>query len=1525
MTTQRVVIEVSERGARVVKRNLEEIGTSSEKASKGVFDLKSALAGLGLSFSILQVVNLADSYTSLINRLKLVTTSTENLVAVNKALFDISNKTLSSYSATITLYSRFAVATERLGVSQSRLLGITKSINLASVLSGTTAQNQEAGLRQLAQGIASNVLRGDELTSILENLPKVASVIAEGMGATVGDLKTLGEQGKITALDIVKAFEKAAPDLEAEFGKITLTVGNSLTVLQNNLLRFVGELDQGAGVTGLLAQGILGLANNMDILLRSLIAVSIVLATQYAVQGVGAAVAATRALTIAIAANPLGAIVKGVLVASAALAAFSDTIMVTEESTTTLADVGVEAFKSLASGISSVVTFISTKFPEIGPIFDSAFGNVDLSVKSMMLSVARGVDTILGAFRGLGSAIPLTFSGLGRVIELIFNNIFNAVLRSAAAWLNLLIDQINSVGNKIGISLIDRVTAFQIPLTSKSEQLGKDISSSIAKGIQEENSAQKVVEDILDRADLRAKNRANAPKGIIGDIGGSGLSGSNSGLSSAEKESQKFIKALLEEEIQIGKTKSALALLKAEELGVLDKARPIIESIENKTRALDAQKEATEKLKQDMESVRRITDQMLTPQEKLNKEIAEFNRLLSLPDGKGLTIETYNRALKDAQDEFDKTQKAGKSAFGSLDQYAVQAARNIQTSLANFLFDPFQDGLDGMVKGVLNAVRRMVAEFAALKISQSLGLSELFGLAGSGSASQSTGSGSILNLASSALNLFSTGSKGIGSIIGKGLGSIGIGGGFSSGLSGSSSAGVFGAGGRAFLGGSGTALGGTAASEFGMAATLGSGFAAAAGPLMATAIATGVLKALAGDKRLGGGFGKALNTIGDLPIIGDLLPIVPLLNGLFGHGPLKFRQEVVTGNANAQGFGGNVTDVFRAKGGLFVGNKHKEQASPREAQLVELIDSSIKGFADSTRAFAQNLGADTSTVENFSRVIRLESVKKERITQEAVQGLLDSISEELAGGIVSKLGILAKTGENNVQALTRVNAEFNALNLVALATGRSLKEARDAVLSLPVALRTQVIDQLGGVDAANEKISFFISNFLTSGEKLKPLFESLDERMRALGFSANISREEFKKLIQSIGTLGGISQDQAVGLFNLQKEFLQVKDLMDETAGATNNVVTAEQDLSNIRSQLISQYQKETGELQNTIDKFQNLAAKIKDFREGLLFSELSPLTPGQKLSEARNQFNQTRALAAKGDENALAKLPDVAQEFLKASQTYNASSGAFISDFNLVQDVLKSAESVAKGQGDIAKEQLDTMKTQVGNLVDINENTSSLVDLVKQLMTAVLGGSGNSNISTQQIQDFLKANPNLTPQEIGSIATKNGVSIGQLQNAGVNTAPINQFLNGKTVTDKQIVDFVNSGATPRQIYDAAKANGVTFSRLSKVTGITIQNMEQWARSNNLPVLDRGTDFVSRSGIGMLHAGEAVTPSSLPDKIDSLVNEIKTLREEQKEQTAQIVRITAVTNSKNAETIVKGGADNVDKQVWKQRNGTRRK
>jgi tape measure domain-containing protein len=79
-------------------------------------------------------------------------------------------------------------------LSQTQLLQLTETINQSIKVSGASAQASEAAIVQFAQAIGSSVLRGDELNSIIEQAPRLAQALADGLGVPIGKLKELVKQ-----------------------------------------------------------------------------------------------------------------------------------------------------------------------------------------------------------------------------------------------------------------------------------------------------------------------------------------------------------------------------------------------------------------------------------------------------------------------------------------------------------------------------------------------------------------------------------------------------------------------------------------------------------------------------------------------------------------------------------------------------------------------------------------------------------------------------------------------------------------------------------------------------------------------------------------------------------------------------------------------------------------------------------------------------------------------------------------------------------------------------------------------------------------------------------------------------------------------------------------------------------------------------------------------------------------------------------------------------------------------------------
>lgn len=429
MATERIIIEVSERGSRTVQRSLGDIGDSAKRAEGGVQLLRRSLGLIGGAFAVQHLVQVADTYTNIQNRLKLVTTSTVNLTRVTNELFAISNRTRSSYEGTANMYARVALSAKDLGVSQRQLLNFTESLNQAVILSGASMREAEGALIQLSQGLASGTLQGDELRSVLEQLPMVADVIAQHLGVTRGELRKMGRDGQITAQIILDAFAAARGELADKFAATVPTIGQALQVLRNKFIQLWGEFSTGSGIARALAQAIVLVTNNLENIIPLILASGAAWATWRAASAVsatlgpllaleralGATTLATallgvtakgtqrafQTLTAAMASNPIGAVAVAILTVATLLYTFSDDIKVTTDGVVTLGDVFVATFQVIGELLSGWLAFSLEALATFRSVFETALEALGLKFDQVLSGMVDAVKWVTNAQIGL--------------------------------------------------------------------------------------------------------------------------------------------------------------------------------------------------------------------------------------------------------------------------------------------------------------------------------------------------------------------------------------------------------------------------------------------------------------------------------------------------------------------------------------------------------------------------------------------------------------------------------------------------------------------------------------------------------------------------------------------------------------------------------------------------------------------------------------------------------------------------------------------------------------------------------------------------------------------------------------------------------------------------------------------------------------------------------------------------------------------------------------------------------------------
>jgi len=255
----RIVVDSSgvKKGVTAAKADLGQLEQSATGAGQGFALLKQGIIGIVASLGVRQIIQTADAWQQLNGQLKLVTDSQGQLLQVQQQLFDVAQATRQPIEATADLYTRLARSTD---FTSERVINLTDTISKAIALSRAAPESARAALFQLGQGFASGALRGEELNSVLEQTPELARAIANGLGVTIGELRKLGAEGKLTAELVATALEASAASVNEEFGDIPLTVGDAVTQVRNASLLFIGTLDDALGATSALAKGLNGLA-----------------------------------------------------------------------------------------------------------------------------------------------------------------------------------------------------------------------------------------------------------------------------------------------------------------------------------------------------------------------------------------------------------------------------------------------------------------------------------------------------------------------------------------------------------------------------------------------------------------------------------------------------------------------------------------------------------------------------------------------------------------------------------------------------------------------------------------------------------------------------------------------------------------------------------------------------------------------------------------------------------------------------------------------------------------------------------------------------------------------------------------------------------------------------------------------------------------------------------------------------------------------------------------------------------------
>lgn len=482
---------------RETQRSLADLNSQLATVRSSAAGLAGAWAG---AFATHQLIQFADTWNQLNGRLRLASSSSEDYVQSQRVLMEISQRTGTSLEANSNLYSRIAQSLRDAGYASADVAKVTETVATSLKLSGASTEEASSVITQLSQALGSGVLRGEEFNAIMENGGRLAKLLADGLGTTVGGLRNMANNGELTTNKIVPLLTNVEI-LRKEFDTLPASISGSAQKVQNAFLAWVGGANDAVGASSTLSGVLDGLANNIDDVANTAgILVGVGLA-RYFGNMVGSVAQSTRAVLANTAAEVAlaQAQVRG---AQVSVAAGRQAVYRAQQAraAATSIEAQIVAERNLAAAQASLNTALAGRTSAVNNLTNTA---------SVMSRLGSGVLGILGGWPGVIIGAGAAMYGLYQHTQ--------QVHREAVGFANNL-DEINTKLQQMSVlGLRSTAADARTSLQAQKQDLA-DLDSQIAKVKDSLKAVDQIQQDynrhptltlintFMDQADITAKN-----------------------------------------------------------------------------------------------------------------------------------------------------------------------------------------------------------------------------------------------------------------------------------------------------------------------------------------------------------------------------------------------------------------------------------------------------------------------------------------------------------------------------------------------------------------------------------------------------------------------------------------------------------------------------------------------------------------------------------------------------------------------------------------------------------------------------------------------------------------------------------------------------------------------------------------------------------------------------------------------------------------------------------------------------------
>jgi tape measure domain-containing protein len=1294
-----------------VERQMDRLGSSVQRA--GHYGAALLGIGAGLAPTVGAAIRSADAMTTLSNHLRLVSGSASAAAQTQNQLFEIAQRSRTGLAGLGDVYVSIARSTQALGVSQANMLTVTEAIGNAMAIGGGSAEAMRAALTQLGQGLNNGALRGEEFNSVMEQAPRLAGALADGLGVPINALRQMAEAGELTTQRLIGALMSQSNVLKGEVATSVVTVGQAMTLMSNKADMLIASLNNTTGIFGLLASGATTLAEHMDVVA--------VLAGGAVANGLTRAAQAGYAQVGSLFAQRAASIETLRLNVAETEAIAIHTGMVLADTRAILARTTGMAASLVAQQAAASATIKNTQ-----AIAAQTLARAALTRATSIGAAAMGL---------LGGPIGLITTAL------------TIGATAWAVWGGKARDSAQEAAKAVEISTTDMLGSLDKQIAKLKER--NALAKSTVGDMAQSNPAEARRLNLLDKQIKELQTSGTfegvaipagaARSGLVatlmrqyGELYGKvhevkALQDALAAPASADKLAAWMGRYATKSEqmaTEIAKAKAELGAAFTPELEARIRARYITPTVaatkatddlaQARARALaldrDAEDAAAQQVDDLVSSNQQLREQVMLmdmdeahrfkvirakkeeaiAEQKLNimmaqnagaseAQIALMQRKLRLLEQQlGLLDEQRRKQIKADRDQAD--QRVRNEQVAAWDQTWAQVSQSF--------VDQLMQGGKNVKEYLKDLFRTLVLRPILAPIGAAVG--SMFSSGAMASSAAAGGDlGSSLGIVSNIKSVYDT-------VVG-GFAALGDSVAFAAQDLGAwmvqNTTGVLNSAGAELMANA-NAIGTAASYVGGVAAGIGlgtwiSGDKAAFGDAnIATVAGTAIGAVIAGP--VGAAIGGALGGV---------------FNQAFGMGPKQTRAAGLTGSFSAGGADVRTYADWYQKGGWFRSDKSGTNYGTLDATLKAVLDGAIAATYAATTDYARVLGLATGQISGFAQGIRLSLKDLSAADQEkAIADALSSFGDALVSATLPQIAAFTKLGETTGAALSRLGGSLRSVNQVLDTLNQTLLAGLaggDAA--------SKLLDLFGGAEGFVSSTSAYFQAYYTDAERAAIYTRQMGTAFANMGLTLPSTTQAYRDLVDAQDLTTASGRQVYAALMSLAPTFSEVAKTSQAAADAAAQEAKAKIDALRQSGQAVSEW----------------LAA-------------LQGTTTGgvASLAMARRDYMQYLSLSRAGDVGALGKITGAASGYLDAAKAQARSGAEYRAIVAQVSAEMSALPAVRGWQDEmLAKLALLNETTgMVGGYTSATEtNTAETIDALKRQIevTALLNNQGLFAVST--------------------------------------------------------------------------------------------------------------------------------------------------------------------------------------------------